>query len=65
MQILVIVLYVSLNPLTPKAKQHFLQIQDYKLIFHVWYTILKLLMNVFHNWYNYEWEKLLLWDKWA
>ena len=26
---------ISLNPLTPKAKQHFLQIQDYKLIVHV------------------------------
>ena len=42
------------NPLNPKAKRHFLQIQDYKLNVHVWYTILKLLMSVFHNWYNYE-----------
>ena len=44
-----------LHVLTPKAK-HFLQIQDshYKLTVNVWYTILKLLMSVVHNCYNYE-----------
>ena len=43
-----------INPLTPKAKWHFLQIQDYKLYVHVWYTILKLLIIMNEKSYGFE-----------
>ena len=55
--------HLTFNPLSPKANGPFYYIRNYKLNAHVWYTIWKLLISIFHKNHPQIWRMQKLWKK--